>query len=220
MTTINCPGQCLTVSHFSMAHEKSEIPRNSSCALRYRESIALGREPDLDETTSLLLRLLNEHGVRLHALLAKITLRSDVAEELLQDLFLKLRKADGLARASRPEQYVFRSAINIAFDWRSRKGREVNAAPLNGEEACSRPSSIEHVMGREELDRVMLAVEQLPPTERELVVLRFLHGSSYEKLADQIGSTPHRVRALCSKAVLRLRKQLDPDYIMESSDAE
>jgi RNA polymerase sigma factor (sigma-70 family) len=63
-------------------------------------------------------------------------------------------------------------------------------------------------------------VEQLPPVDRELVVMRFLHGSSYEELADQLGSTPHRVRALCSKAVARLRKQLDPNQVTESSDVE
>jgi RNA polymerase sigma-70 factor (ECF subfamily) len=188
----------------SGARKYSDIIRSSSCALRFRESIAV-EEPDLDETTSLLLRLLDEYGVRLHALLTKITLREDVAEELLQDLFLKLRKADGFAHAPRPEQYLFRSAINLAFNWRSRKGREVHAAPLNGEEACSRPSPIEHAIRREELERVMLAVERLPPRDRELVVLRFLHGSSFEELADQLSSTPHRVRALCSKAVVRLR---------------
>jgi len=188
--------------------------------LRFREFIAVAKEPDLDETTTLLLRLLDEYGVRLHALLAKITVREDVAEELLQDLFLKLCKADGLAQAPRPEQYLFRSAINLAFDWRSRKRREFDAAPLNGEEACSRPSPIEHAICREELGRVMLAVEQLPPVDRELVVLRFLHSSSYEELADQLGSTPHRVRALCSKAVARLRKQLDPNQVTECSDVE
>ena len=66
----------------------------------------------------------------------------------------------------------------------------------------------------------MLAMEQLSPTDRELVVLRFLHGTSYEELADQLGPTPHRVRALCSKAVGRLRKQFDPHQIEESSDVE
>ena len=172
------------------------------------------------DTAPLLLRLLDEYGVRLHSLLAKITLRNDVAEELLQDLFLKLCEADGLAQAPRPEQYLFRSAINLAFDWRSRKGREIIAAPLNGVEACARPAPIEHAIRHEELERVMLAVEQLPPGDRELVVLRFLHGSSYEELADQLGSTPHRVRALCSKAVLRLRKQLDPNQEMENSDVQ
>jgi RNA polymerase sigma factor (sigma-70 family) len=188
--------------------------------LRFREFIAVEKEPELAETTFLLLRLLDEYGVRLHALLAKIALREDVAEELLQDLFLKLCEADGLAQAPRPEQYLFRSAINLAFDWRSSKGREINAAPLNGVETCSRPSPIEHAIRHEELERVMLAVEQLPPMDRELVVLRFLHGSSYEVLADQLGSTPHRVRALCSKAVLRLRKKLDPNQETENSDVE
>jgi RNA polymerase sigma-70 factor (ECF subfamily) len=188
--------------------------------LRFREFIAVEKEPELAETTFLLLRLLEEYGVRLHALLAKITLREDVAEELLQDLFLRLCDADGFARAPHPDLYLFRSAINLAFDWRSRKGREINAAPLNGVETCSRPSPIEHAIRNEELERVIQAVEQLPPTDRELVVLRFLHGSSYEELADQLVSTPHRVRALCSKAVARLRKQLNPNQAMESSDVE
>jgi RNA polymerase sigma factor (sigma-70 family) len=184
-----------------------------SCVFQSREFIAVTKDNVLGETTSLLLQLLDEYGVRLHALLTKITLRADVAEELLQDLFLKLREADGLAQAPRPEQYLFRSAINLAFDWRSRKRREIQAAPLNGEERCSRPSPIENAIRREELERVMLAVDQLPPTDRELVVLRFLHGSSYEELADDMGSTPHRVRALCSKAVVRLRNQLDPNQV-------
>ena len=204
-----------------MTHDKSgEFVHQFGCALRFREFIAVEKEPDLDETTSLLLSLLDKYGVRLHALLAKITLREDDAEELLQDLFLRLRKAGGLGRAPNPEQYLFRSAINLAFDWRSRKGRDVKVTPLIGEEACSRPSPIEHAICREELERVMLAVEQLPPTDRELVVLRFLHGSSYEELAEKSGSTPHRVRALCSKAVTRLRKQLDPNPIVEKADVE
>jgi RNA polymerase sigma factor (sigma-70 family) len=173
----------------------------------------------LDQTASLV-RLLDEYGVRLHALLTKITLRADVAEELLQDLFLKLRDADGLAKAPRPEQYLFRSAIHLAFDWRTRQQREKATAALNGSEPCSQPSPLVQAIRVEEVERVMRAVEQLPPTDRELVVLRFLHGSSYEELADQLGSTPHRVRALCSKAVARLRKELNSRNPEETPHAD
>jgi RNA polymerase sigma-70 factor (ECF subfamily) len=178
------------------------------------------KELDLDETTALLLRLLDEFGVRLHALLAKITLREDAADELLQELFLKLHLAGGFAKAPHPERYLFRSAINLAFDWRGRGRRAVRAGPLGGEEACPRPSPIEQAARREELDRVMLAVERLPPADRDLVVLRFLYGSPYEELAGHFGSTPHGVRARCSKAVARLRKQLGPARATEGSDAE
>lgn len=64
------------------------------------------KELHLDETTSLLLRLLDEYGIQLHALLAKITLRGNAADELLQELFLKVRTADGFATAPSPEKYL------------------------------------------------------------------------------------------------------------------
>jgi RNA polymerase sigma-70 factor (ECF subfamily) len=164
--------------------------------------------------------LLDEFGVRLHSLLARVAVRRDVADELLQELFLKLRRADGFAHAPRPEQYLFRAAINLAFDWRSRSRRSVVPVSLNGEVKCSRPSPVEEAIHREELERVMAAVERLAPGDRELVIMRFLHGSSYEELADHLGSTPHCVRALCSKAVARLRQQLGSSQAKEVFDVE
>ncbi len=175
------------------------------------------REATLDETTSRLLALLDEHGVRLHALLTRITLREEAADDLLQELFLKLRQAEGFAAADRPEQYLFRAAIHLAFDWRRRRRQ---ASPLREDVACGRGTPVEQAIRREELARVMAAVEQLPPADRELLVLRFLHGSSYEELAAHVGSTAHRVRALCCKAVARLRRRLDEARTTEMTDVE
>jgi RNA polymerase sigma-70 factor, ECF subfamily len=172
----------------------------------------LEKERNLDKAPSLLLRLLDEYGVRLHALLTKITLREDVAEELLQELFLKLFNSDGFSKAPHPEHYLFRSAINLSFDWRSRVKDSMKVAPLTGQEPCSRPPPLDRMLHREAMERVMLVVEQLPPADRSLVVLRFLDGSSYEELAEQMESTPHRVRAHCSRVMARLRKQLDPGH--------
>ncbi len=173
---------------------------------------------NLDETTSRLLALLEEHGVRLHALLTRITLREEAADDLLQDLFLKLRQAAGFVAANRPEQYLFRAAIHLAFDWRRR--RRQAPPPLPEDVACERGTPVEQAIQREELERVMAAVEQLPPADRELLVLRFLHRSSYEDLAAHLGSTPHRVRALCCKAVARLRRRLDRARTTEMTDVE
>ena len=172
----------------------------------------------LDETTSRLLALLDEHGVRLHALLTRITLREEAADDLLQELFLKLRRAEGFAAADRPEQYLFRATIHLAFDWWRR--RRQAPPPLRADVACDRGTPVEQAIRREELERVMAAVERLPPADRELLVLRFLHRSSYEELAAHLGSTAHRVRALCSKAVARLRRRLDPARTTEMSDVE
>lgn len=163
----------------------------------------------MDEQTQALLRLLDEYGVRLHVLLARMTLRHDVADELLQELFLKLQGGSGLSEAKQPEQYLFRSAINLAFDWRRRERRSAGNVPLAGNETNSEPSLLDQAIRREELERVMRELESLPGSDRELLVMRFLNGNSYDELADQLGSTPHRVRAQCASAVARLRKRLD-----------
>ena len=44
-------------------------------------------------------KLLAEHGRQLHALLFRLTLRTDVAEDLLQDLFCKLTDSDGISQS-------------------------------------------------------------------------------------------------------------------------
>ncbi|HVC97960.1 MAG TPA: hypothetical protein VND64_30090, partial [Pirellulales bacterium] len=142
--------------------------RESGCAWSFCQFIRVDKELNLDEsTTSHLLRLLDEYGVRLHSLLTRIALREDVADELLQELFLKLHVADGFAHAPRPERCLFRSAINLAFDWRSRNRRVGTSVPLNGDEASPQPSPPEQAMHREELEQVMSAVERLAPSDRE-----------------------------------------------------
>jgi RNA polymerase sigma-70 factor (ECF subfamily) len=169
------------------------------------------KESDLDEKTSLLLRLLAEYGVELHQLLTKITLREDVAEDLLQELFLKLWRTGRITEATKPKAYLYQSAMNLAFDWRIRRRHEINGVNLNGKAAPMSRSPEEDIIHREDLNRVLSAMEELPARDQELVAMRYLGGSSYEELAGQLFSTPHCLRALCSKAVVRLRKLLDPD---------
>ena len=88
-----------------------------------------------------LLNLLETHGAELYALLTRLTLRAGVAEDLLQELFLKLRNASGFACADNPKAYAFRTAIHLACDWRRAQPKTVplvtepegrEAAPLDG----------------------------------------------------------------------------------------
>jgi len=165
----------------------------------------------LDEETGKLVRLLDEHGPRLHALLVKLTLRKDAAEDLLQDLFLRLSKSKGFHRAPSPERYLFRAAMNLAFDWRKQQQRSSAASELIDEDIAKWDCPVEKAIRREELERVLAAMDRLSRTHRELITLRYIHGWSYNELAKNLNSTPHRVRALCSKAVARLRKLIAAD---------
>ena len=65
-----------------------------------------------------LLELLDKSGTNLYSLLTRLTLREDVAEELMQELFIKLSNTRGMNKIANWDAYAHKAAINLAFDWR------------------------------------------------------------------------------------------------------
>lgn len=149
-----------------------------------------------------LLEILDAHGAELHALFTRLTLRAGPAEDLLQELFLKLRNAAGLAAAINQKAYVFRAAMHLAFDWwRSQRPTE----PLVNEPLAAMGSPLDGLMMEEELEQVLQAMQSLSDLGRQTVVLRFLQQQDYPEIARQLGKSEHQARALCAKAVSQLR---------------
>jgi RNA polymerase sigma factor (sigma-70 family) len=156
-------------------------------------------------------QLLAEHGRQLHALLFRLTLRNDVADDLLQDLFCKLAQSEGFRRADKPAAFAFRTAMNLAFDWRrSKKRMSMSDADITVQPS-SAPSAISDLVRREELEQTLNAIGELRPADRDILVLRYLQQQSYETIADQFGKTAHQIRALAHKALESLRKLLGVD---------
>lgn len=157
-----------------------------------------------------ILALLDEHGPRLFALLARLTLRTDVAHDLMQELFCKLVRSNGFLRASNPAAYAFRVAANLAFDYRRAQKRALRTESVKPDELFGRNGSpLIDLVRREELDRVLDAIGQLPRTSRHIVVLRYLERQSFDTIAQQLDKTPHQVRAICHKGIVRLRSAMN-----------
>lgn len=161
------------------------------------------------QTDEDVLLLLAEHGARLHALLLRLTLRTDVAEDLLQDLFLKLLHDSRCLDARSPLAYAVRMATNLAFDYRRTAQRAARVESIARETPSSNHSPLADLVRREQFERLLDAVGQLPEGDREIIVLRFLEQQEYDAIARQLEKTPHRVRALCHKAIKKLRAILD-----------
>lgn len=100
-----------------------------------------------------LLDLLDRSGASLYALLTRLTLRQDVAEELMQDLFLKLNAAKDQGGVDCWFAYARRTAINLAFDWRRRE-RSRRSCPLEESLECvsQAGSPLGKLIESEELD--------------------------------------------------------------------
>jgi RNA polymerase sigma factor (sigma-70 family) len=165
----------------------------------------------LDETTRTLLDFVESHGQRLHALFAKLTANQDVADELLQDFFVRILRTTSVAAAPSPEAYLYRAAINLAFDWRKRNRGTPNFKLLSDDATTNDIAPLDHIVQHECVERVLAAMDRLSQQDRELISLRFLQGESPESISEQWGSTPHRIRSRCSKAVARLRKLVERD---------
>jgi RNA polymerase sigma factor (sigma-70 family) len=162
--------------------------------------------------TTGLLKLLDLYGAELYALFTRMTLRAGVAEDLLQDLFLKLRQAEGLRRATDPKAYLFRAAIHLACDWR-RARRETE--PLRTELPQVDESPLDRLIDWEELEQVLDALPSLSELNRQVLLLRYLQHQEYDDIARQLGKTNHQVRGLCAKALSQLRDMLQPTHSSE-----
>lgn len=158
-----------------------------------------------------LVELLNSVGPRLHALFIRVTLRPDVAEELMQELFINLSGSRGFARAASREAYAYRAAMNLAFGWRRAQSRRPPSVPLDNDHASDTPTPLATLLANEQVQRVLDSLDRLSPAQREVMVMRYIQQESYETIARHLGRKPHRLRGICHKAIRSLRRLMGED---------
>jgi RNA polymerase sigma-70 factor (ECF subfamily) len=166
------------------------------------------REVFLSSRHDELLELLDKSGAELFALLTRLTLRQDVAEELMQELFIKLSHSRGPSKAANWDAYARKAAVNLAFDWRRCRKRAEPRLEQVREQALDGESPLGKLIHSEELAETLNAIERLNKVSRQVLVMRYIEQKSYDDIAGDLGKSPHHVRALCSRALSRLRNIL------------
>lgn len=161
----------------------------------------------MSQVGSRLEELLRTEGVRLHALLYRLTLSTEAADDLLQDLCTRLLASETFALAQTPVAFALRAAVNLGLGWRQKKGRHTQELPDCLCSAEAEPSV--RLSDREELDRILDAVQGLRDPLRDILVLRYIEGESYETIAKAFGKEPHQIRGLAHKGIREIRAQLD-----------
>jgi len=155
-----------------------------------------------------LLELLDKSGASLYTLLTRLTLREETAEELMQELFIKLSNSKGFEKSTSRDAYARRAAINLAFDWRRKFRQKPNFSPVVCEPVSNESSPLSKLIRTEELEEMLDAIGRLNKSWRQAIVMRYIQQQSYDDIAEQMEKTPHHVRAICSKAINRLRDLL------------
>lgn len=159
------------------------------------------------------------HRPQIFRFLLASTRDPDLAETLTQDCFLKAHRNWARFRGeSSPLTWLMRIAINVQKDhWRNRRIQfwrttRTNAVDLDeaSEWLPSGGSSPEqHLLAREQVKQVWRVVEVLSPRQKSVFLLRFVDEMEVAGIAAVTGLSEGTVKAHLSRAVARVRAQME-----------
>jgi RNA polymerase sigma-70 factor (ECF subfamily) len=152
---------------------------------------------------------------RLFALALRILKRRDLAEEVLQDSFVKIWHHAGDYRPERAAPYTWLATIvrNRALD-------ALRAAPpedAGGDDASfdlrrdEDPGPLELAMASQDARALARCMETLAPPQRRMIAASFLQGLSHSELAKAAGEPIGTVKTWIRRGLQQLRRCLAPD---------
>jgi len=150
--------------------------------------------------------LYERHKGRLFSYLVRLTGNRHIAEDLLQETWLRVYRARGSYQPSgRFQTWLFTIARRLLLD-HARRAPGAWESDTEATEALSAPERTEHgAEAKDLLLRVERALSALPPGQREVVLLARFAGLTAEEVATVTGSTPGAIRVALHRALQRLR---------------
>jgi len=134
----------------------------------------------------------------------------DLARDVVQDTFLRLWKQKKDKVEGHLAQWLFTVCRNRALDvLRKEKRMKRMTGTSNREPVSSAPGPAQLLERRETLNRVLRALDSLPPREQEVLRLKFQNGLSYREIAATVGISVSNVGYLIHNGVKKVRAALE-----------
>jgi len=164
--------------------------------------------PDMEQ-------IFRSHATRVMSAAYRVTGRAEDAEDVLQTVFMRLVRREGVRLEGDPSAYLHRAAVNAALDL-VRSRRKVTsfeeaarglASPESG--AAERKLASGEIHGE-----VRKALGRLSPRAAEIFALRYFEGYDNHEIAAMLGSSRSTVAVILHRARQRVREELGP-YVGE-----
>ncbi len=195
------------------------------------------RDPDVrlmlrakqgDETA--FTQLVTNYQDRLVGVLAHMLQNKEAAEDLAQEVFLRIYRArHGYEPTAKFSTWLFRIANNLANNMRRDKGRRKETmlnvsdsgplGPRPGERIIAEKSALMPTRQYDKIEMcamVQAALATLNEKQRMAVLLHKFEEMSYPDIAAALDTTPAAVKSLLSRARDNLREKLEP-YIKQGT---
>ncbi|MDR0969950.1 MAG: RNA polymerase sigma factor [Lentimicrobiaceae bacterium] len=152
--------------------------------------------------------ILDKYGTQIHTLIVRIVGNSEDAEELSQDVFMKVYKSIvSFKGTSRFSTWIYRIAYNTAISATRRRKQvyltleESQLTNVSDDELNDSMSSLEK---SERLERLEHALELLSPDERALILMFYMQEKTIDDLVQITGLSNSNVKT----KLHRIRKKL------------
>ena len=156
-------------------------------------------------------RLYDLQSARLHGLALRLTRQPQLAADAVHDTFLQVwqRAAQYDAQRGAAEAWLSTLLRYRAIDIMRRRAREEYGAEPS-ERADEEPDALSRLAATEDGAALRRCLEALEAMPRRVVTLAFLEGLSHPDLAERLGAPLGTVKSWVRRALLSLRRCLEP----------
>jgi RNA polymerase sigma factor (sigma-70 family) len=130
------------------------------------------------------------------------------AEDLAQEVYLRLLRVEDLDAIEEPQAYLYRMARNIAAEWRARASEN---HPHDNEQLDELLDlTTPETLAEEAIEERLLdeALRPLPAAIRGVIYLKLRDGKTHAEIAQHLGVTQRMVRKYLTAGYASLRDRL------------
>lgn len=155
-------------------------------------------------------RWVREHARAVRGYLLGLVRRSDVADDLLQDVFRRAWQSHARYREEGHERaYLLRIADRLVVDRSRRLGREINVDDATWHEvepAALDVAPLEDLAQGETSGELAAALDQLTLPQRRVLLLRYFGDVTFEEIAAALDCPIGTALSHCRRGLAALRK--------------
>lgn len=154
-------------------------------------------------------QLFMPHHKLLYRVAYHLTGNQQDAEDLLQDMYLKLwQKRDSLPEEAAKETYLVSMIRNLFVD--QRRLKRLGTSELKNEDSPPDERSLERqIDARDEAHKMEGLIRQLPDRDAKIIKMHLMEEHSYEEIEQDTGLSQGNIRII----VMRSRKKLKEQFI-------
>lgn len=154
--------------------------------------------------------LVDRYQRRIYAVIYRMTGRHADTDDLCQEAFLQIfRSLPRFRPGTNLDSWVYRIAMNVSVDHLRRRGRDAAAREELGRTGPAVGGGAAAI-DAETADAVRKAVEELPPQQKAVVVLRLFEGLGHDEIGEILETPAATVRWRLFTALEKLELLLGP----------